>query len=398
MRSTNEARNRRLAVLLGLCAAGCTTSDDSGACPEARGVLCTWAGTGELGFNGDDLAIAESNLYWPIDVTIDEEVGTYVLDWNNHRVRQVTDEGTFVTVVGTDFVGDGPEDLSDLQPEGAPGTEVLLNHPTQFVPMPDGTLTLVAWHNHKLRSYDPDTGRVTVVCGGPPGFAGDGGPMLMARLDQPSQLIVGNDGAQYILDQRNQVIRRVDADGIIATFAGTPKMDGFAGDGGPALEAKLSFPKGTNPPPGGGLAIDADGNLYISDTLNHRIRRIDAADGTIDTIAGTGEAGFSGDGGPALDAELNFPRKLTLGPDGRLYFGDQANHRIRAIDLDSGEIATVAGNGEQGFDGDGLPPEESALDQPTGVTFDADGVMYVLDTFNSRIRRVLPEIEEGAAR
>jgi sugar lactone lactonase YvrE len=231
-----------------------------------------------------------------------------------------------------------------------------------------------------------------VTCGGPAGFAGDGGPMRMARLDQPSSLVVGEDDSLYILDQRNQVIRRVDPDGIIGTFAGTPKTAGFAGDGGPASAAQFSFPMGTNPPPGGGLAFDADGNLYLSDTLNHRIRRI-AADGTIETIAGTGEAGFSGDGGPAVDAEINFPRKLTLGPDGRLYFGDQDNHRIRAIDLESGEIETVAGSGEQGFDGDGVPPIEAALDRPAGVTFDADGAMYVLDTFNSRIRRVLPEVE-----
>lgn len=379
-------------VLAGACAT------DAAGCPDARGVICTWAGTGELGFNGDGKPIAESNLYWPIELTMDQKLGTYVLDWNNHRVREVTKAGEFETVIGTDFVGDGPEDMSDLKAPGAPGTDVLLNHPTQFVPMPDGTLTLVAWHNHKLRSYDRETGLVTVTCGGPAGFAGDGGPMRMAKLDQPSQLVVADDGSLYILDQRNQVIRRVDPEGVIDAFAGTPKEPGFAGDGGPAREAKFSFPTGTNPQPGGGLALDRDGNLYVSDTLNHRIRRIDAADGAIDTVAGTGKAGFSGDGGPAADAELNFPRKLTFGPDGRLYVGDQQNHRIRAIDLKRGVIRTVAGSGEQGFDGDGVPPEEAALDRPTGVTFDSDGAMYVVDTFDSRIRRVLPADAEGVSR
>lgn len=385
MRSNSGFRTPALLLML----AGCADSD-ADTCPNGPGLICTWAGTGEHGFNDDGKPIGESNMYWPIDLTMDEELGAYVLDWNNHRVREVTNEGTFETVVGTDFVGDGPDDLSDLMPPGAQGTDVVLNHPTQFVPMPDGTLTLVAWHNHKLRSYDPDTGRVTVTCGGPAGFSGDGGPMRMAKLDQPSTLIVGEDGSQYILDQRNQVVRRV-VDGIIGTFAGTPKEIGFEGDGGPAIDAKFSFPAGPNPQPGGGLALDHDGNLYVSDTVNHRIRKIDAEDGTIETIAGTGDAGFSGDGGPATDAKLNFPRKLTFGPDGRLYFGDQNNHRIRAIDLKKGVIRTVAGNGEEGFDGDGVPADEASLNRPTGVTFDADGAMYVIDTFNSRIRRVLPE-------
>ena len=406
MRSTNKGQRRgalRIQVACGIAlgAAACTTDmrgeavnigiDKAFECNDEPGVICTWAGTGKHGFNGDDKPIAESNLYWPIDLTIDEELGTYVLDWNNHRVRRVTEDGTFETVIGTDFVGDGPEDQSDLMPPGAEGTDVILNHPTQFVPMQDGTLTLVAWHNHKLRSSDPETDRVTVTCGGPAGFSGDGGPLRNAKLNQPSQLIVREDGTQYILDQRNQVIRKIDPDGIIDTLAGTPMMPGFEGDGGAASTCKFNMPAGSNPPPGGGLALDDRGNLYVSDTLNHRIRKIDLANDTIETIAGTGEAGFSGDGEEATSAQLNFPRKLTIGPDGRLYVGDQNNNRIRAIDLDSQVIETVAGTGEQGYSGDGGPAVEAELDRPVGVSFDGDGAMYVLDTFNSRIRRVGPQ-------
>jgi DNA-binding beta-propeller fold protein YncE len=282
--------------------------------------------------------------------------------------------------------------MSDLEEPGAPGTEVVLNHPTQFVPLRDGSLTLVAWHNHKLRSYDPDTGLVTVTCGAAAGFGGDGGPARTAQLNQPSALVVAEDGTQYILDQRNQVIRSIDPEGIVSTIAGTPMMAGFDGDGGPAGDCKFSWPAGSNPPPGGGLALDG-ATLYVSDTLNHRIRAIDLETMVITTIAGTGEAGFSGDGEAALDAQLNFPRKLAIGPDGRLYVGDQQNHRIRAIDLHGGVIDTVAGNGEQGFTGDGVLATETALDQPSGVTFGPDGAMYVLDTFNSRIRRVV--LEDG---
>jgi sugar lactone lactonase YvrE len=411
--SRTDARLTKLAAIVSIAAAGAFGCGDSSSgaqdaaaqdaqasdggdastpvdCIDEPGVICTWAGTGELGFNGDGKPIAESHMYWPIDLEF-SELGTFVLDWNNHRVRQILDDGTFETIIGSDFVGDGPDDMSDLKPPGAPGTDVLLNHPTQVVPMPDGTLTLVAWHNHKLRRYDPDTGLVTVICGRGAGFGGDGGPMAKALLNQPNTLVLDDDGNQYILDQRNQVVRIIDPDGIIDTFAGTPLEAGFAGDGGPATKAKLNFPAGSNPPPGGGLALDDDGNLYVSDTLNHRIRRVDHESGEITTIAGTGKAGFSGDDGPATEAQLDSPYKLAVGPDDRLYIGDQNNQRIRAVDLDDGTITTVAGNGDEGFSGDGGPPTEAALHRPAGVSFDEDGAMYILDMFNSRIRRVLPE-------
>jgi len=380
----------RLALgLLATCAAACASNKPG--FPDAQGVMCTWAGTGKLAYDGDGHTLEESSFYWPIDLVVDKKLGTYVVDWNNHRVRELQKSGKLKTVIGSDFIGDGPEDLSDMTPPGAPGTDVSLNHPTQLSTMPDGTLTLVSWHNHKLRSYDPTTGLVTVTCGSAAGFGGDGGPAVKAKLNQPSSLAVDDEGTQYILDQRNEVIRKIGPDGIISTLAGTPTMAGFDGDDGPADMAKLNFPAGPNPLPAGGVALDGKGNLYVSDSLNHRIRKIDLAANTITTIAGTGDAGFGGDGGPALKAKLNFPRKLTFGPDGRLYFGDQMNDRIRAIDLKKGTISTVAGNGKRGFSGDEGPPEEASLDRPPGVTFDKDGAMYVIDMFNSRIRRVLPE-------
>ena len=125
-------------------------------------------------------------------------------------MRRATPEGTLVTVIGTDFVGDGPYDESDQVPPGAPGTEVHLNHPTHILPLADGTLLLTAWHNHKLRLYDPQTGLVQVICGAGPGFAGDGGPARDALLSQPPQTVLGPDGGLYILDQRNQRVRKID--------------------------------------------------------------------------------------------------------------------------------------------------------------------------------------------
>ena len=372
-----------LSAILGAC-----DGESSGpSCADKPGVICTWAGVGYEAFDGDDNPLLDSAFYWPVDMTFATS-GIYILDWNNHRVRRVTEEQTLETVIGTDFVGDGPVDFSDSQPPGADGTEVTLNHPTQLTEMPDGSMLLVSWHNHKIRHYDPETGKVFIACGSAPGHKGDGGPLRPALLDQPQAISLSEDGSMFILDQRNQVIRKVDPEGIISTVAGQVKAAGFEGDGGDPLLAKFNFPTGSNPQPNGSMAY-AGGLLYVADTLNHRIRVIDWDKNTIGTLAGTGEPGFSGDGGPAEEAEINNPRKLTLGPDGRLYFGDEYNHRIRAIDLDTGVITTVAGNGTPTFAGDGLPPEEASLDRPVGVSFSPEGDMYILDTNNNRIRRVL---------
>lgn len=365
-------------------ASGCGTGE-TGGCPNPS-LLCRWAGTGEPGFDGDGHALLDSLLYWPIDVTFTSTGDVYVMDWNNHAVRQVQDDGTLLTVIGTGFVGDGPPDFSDLTPPGAPGTEINLNHPTQLVELPSGKLLLVSWHNHKLREYDPETGLAVIVCGGPPGFSGDGSDERDAQLNQPTQVVLDGQGGQYVLDMRNQVIRYIDPDGTITTVAGTPSEVGFDGDGGSPIDAHFRFPSGSNPPPGGALALDDLGRLYVSDTLNHAIRRIDFSADRIETLAGTGVAGYGGDGGPAQQAQLDNPRDLALGPDGKtLYVADELNNRVRAIDLETEIIETVAGTGEEGFDGDG-PPTQVSLNRPGGLAFDGDGLLYIADSYNHMIR------------
>jgi DNA-binding beta-propeller fold protein YncE len=355
-------------------------------CRPGPGEICTWAGTGAPGFNGDGLVPEETRFYWPVDVQF-TNIGTYVLDWNNHRVRRLTDAGTFATVVGTDFVGDGPDDLSDLTAEGAPGDEVHMNHPTQVQAMPDGKLLIVSWHNHKLRTWDPTTGKVHVLCGREAGFGGDGESSFDdILLNQPSSAVVTPEGDIVLLDQRNQRIRRIQPDGFTETLAGTGEP-GFSGDGGAPLEARFNFPTGGNPPPAGGLAMDDQGRIYVPDTLNHRIRRIDLAANLIETVAGTGEAGFNGDG-PATEAQINNPRDMTFGPDGRLYFADEMNHRVRALDVQTLFLETVAGTGQAGLDGDGGKAAEALFAGPAGVSFDQEGALYVTDTLNHRIRKV----------
>lgn len=364
-------------MALGLAAAlaGCEGDTAEPGCPDTAGTICTWAGSGAAGFDGDARPLTDSRMYWPVDVAF-TSTGPYVLDWNNHRVRNVTPDGTFHTVVGSDFVGDGPPDLSDLEDPGAPGTEVLLNHPTQVLELPDARLLVVSWHNHKLRIYDPDTGLVTVACGRGAGFDGDG-DLDAVRFNQPSAAAFGPDGSLYVLDQRNQRIRRIDTlgeGGTIETVVGTGES-GFSGDGGSPLEAMVHFPEGSNPPPAGTLTLDDRGRLYFADILNNRVRRVDFEADVIETVLGDGDT-----------QTLYNPRDMEIGPDGRLYVADELNHRVLALDLDSLAVEVVAGTGTVGFSGDGGPATAAQLNRPSGIAFDEAGDLYVSDTYNHRIR------------
>jgi len=182
---------------------------------------------------------------------------------------------------------------------------------------------------------------------------------------------------------------------MISTVVGSG-MRGAGGDGGPPLSAQLSLQKGLdqpgegdNPEPGGGLALDGAGRLYIADTENHRIRRVDFTAGIIETVAGNGTRGFSGDGGPATAAQIAYPRDIEIDAMGRLFIADSDNQRVRVVDPSTGTISTVAGNGVQGYSGDGGPARDAALFRPFGIALDAAGDLYIADTFNNRIRRVV---------
>jgi sugar lactone lactonase YvrE len=377
-----------MVALGGLGSFGCS-ADAEEPCVETSGSACVWAGeTGELGLNGDFHHRLDTILYWPVDLSFAPDGTPWILDWNNHMVRKVRGDDTVETVVGT-FVGDGPPDQSDLMEPGSPGLNVALNHPTDIVFRPDGSILFAAWHNHKIRKIDPATGNVVVVYGRGVGFAGDGSTPDTVRFNQPKAIDFDHQGNLMVLDQRNFRIRRITPDGDVSSPIGVGTA-GFAGDGGPAVEAQLKFEAGGNPEPSGGLACAPDGAIYVADGLNHRIRRIDPASGTIETIAGTGEAGHSGDGGPAVAARVNNVKDIELGPDGRLYFADTDNHVVRAIDLTSGIVDRVAGSGQPGSQGDGTKAAELELNRPFGIAFDAAGALYIADTFNSRIVKIAP--------
>jgi sugar lactone lactonase YvrE len=383
-----------------LAASACGGGGGSSECSDESGTACTWAGVkGQRGFNGDRKDRRDSWLMYVNDLTWAPDGRAYLVDWNNHRIRRVETDDTLTTIIGTDYEGDGPpgevDRLPEGNPEGAPGTKVALNHPTDVEFMPDGTMVFAAWHNNKLRSWDPKTGMVKVIAGNSYGYAGDDGDAWTALFNQPKAVVADEDGQIYTIDQRNERIRLIDnaEPRAIHTIAGTGKV-GYTGDGGPALDAEFHWDIKPTPDPSGSLALK-DGVLYIADSLNHCVRSMDLATGVVKSIAGTGEAGYSGDGGDAIEAKLNQPLDIEFGPDGRLYIADRFNNVIRALDLDSGIIDTVAGNGQQcdvvlncAEEEDEVPALDVQFSEPYGVAFDADGNLYVADTNNSRIVRI----------
>jgi glucose/arabinose dehydrogenase len=265
----------------------------------------------------------------------------------------------------------------------APGTIVtvaVLEHPRGLALLPDGSVLVPEPFAGDVRKVAPD-GTVTTVAGdGVLGFDGDGGPATAAELDQPHGVALLPDGAFLIADALNNRIRRVGPDGLITTVVGTGR-DAFSGDGGPAVDAAIGAPRG--------IATLADGTLLIADSDNNRIRRV-SPDGTIDTIAGDGSAGFAGDGGSADAAELKKPFGVAPVPGGGYLIADTANSRIRLVGPD-GTIGTVAGNGVAGFAGDGGSATEAELNHPHAVLALPRGGFLIADTENDRVRRVWPD-------
>ena len=270
--------------------------------------------------------------------------------------------------------------LGDFDPlEEVSLSEAWTDYPVALATDLTGNIFFAERDTYRIRKIDP-SGRVSTVAGsGLSGFSGDGGPATNARLSEVEGLAIDRHGNIYIADTDNYRIRRVDPSGVIETIAGTGEW-GTEGDGGPARNASMT--------PVYGIAADLDGNIYIADTWDDRIRKIDTA-GTISTIAGTGEEGASGDGGPATSARLDKPRGVTVDTTGNVYIADSDNHRIRRVDRD-GTITSIAGTGEHGYSGDGGLATEAALSEPYAVMVDIAGNIYIADADNRTVRRVDP--------
>lgn len=350
-------------------------------CTQTPGFICAIAGSGKPGLGAEREPALQTELFQPQDVAIHPETGhVLVVDWNNHRIREVDAEGMIETIIGSGKIGDAID---------GPAASVDLYRPTHVGFDPNGALILSAWQNHKVMRLNADGTLQTIAGNGKRSFAGDGGPATSAQLDLPVNTAFAQDGSFYISDQGNQRVRRVATNGTISTVVGTGEP-GFSGDGGPATSAQIQGPAGQSASPSLKIALGPDGLLYIADSGNHRVRRVDAA-GVITTIAGTGEPGFAGDGGPAVSAQLSRPTDLAFAADGALYVADTDNSCIRRIATD-GIITTVAGRcGEPGYDGDDQPATQARLSRPFGIELGANGQLYIADTYNHRIRVVTPD-------
>ncbi|TMB73578.1 MAG: hypothetical protein E6J52_11405, partial [Chloroflexi bacterium] len=242
---------------------------------------------------------------------------------------------------------------------------------------PAGNLYIADTADHRIRKVTPGGTISTYAGSGNFGFSGDGGPATAAELNFPRDVALDPAGNLYIADSGNSRIRKVSPGGTISTYAGSGSR-GFSGDGGPAAAAQLNNPVG--------MALDPAGNLYIADNANNRIRKVTSG-GTISTYAGSGSFGFSGDGGPATDAQLGVPVGVALDPAGNLYIADHDNGRIRKV-TSGGTISTYAGSGSRGLSGDGGPATAAQLYSPHGVALDTAGNLYIADS--NRIRKVTP--------
>ncbi|MFD0712153.1 S-layer homology domain-containing protein [Paenibacillus sp. GCM10027626] len=332
-------------------------------------MINTVAGMGTGGFSGDGGTATSAQLNNPHGVAVDSSGNLYIADYENSRIRKVDASGTISTVAGTGsagYSGDGGNALS-----------AKLNHPMGVAVDNSGNLYISDMVNCRIRKVDA-SGTISTVAGtGVLGYSGDGGPAISARLSYPSGVATDNDGNVYIVDQSNHRIRKVDVSGTISTVAGTGSA-GDSGDGGSATSAELRSPSG--------IAVDDSGNLYIAEFAGNRIRKVDTA-GIISTVAGTGAYGYSGDGGPATSAQLNYPSGVAVDRFGQLYIADAGNHSIRKVDA-SGTISTVAGTGSHGYAGDGGAATSAQFYNPYALAAASDGELYIADVFNQRIRKL----------
>lgn len=334
----------------------------------AETTISTVAGDGTSDSGGDGGAATSAQIFHPAGVEVDESENLFIADLLGNKIRKVTSGGIISTVAGTGASGSGGD--------GGAATSAQLTSPHGTTHDASGNFYIADATNNKVRKVDA-TGKISTVAGtGTAGSSGDGGSATAAQINDPRSVAVDSSGNLFIAEFSGHRVRKVDGSGNISTVAGTGTA-GYSGDGGAATAAQLNQPRG--------VSIDSSGNLLIADSGNHAIRKVGAT-GTISTIAGTGTAGFSGDGGTATSAQLQNPRSVIDDGLGNLFIADTSNHRVRMID--DGIISTIAGTGTEGFSGDGGASTSAQLAAPVGVAADGEGNLYIADFSNNRVRKV----------
>jgi uncharacterized protein (TIGR03437 family) len=332
-----------------------------------EGIISTFAGNGTPGYAGDGGAAVNANLNVPSGLAIDDGGSLYVADWV--AVRKIAPDGAISTVAGSSCCG--------VVADGGPATAAILGGAAAVAVDSTGYLYVAENFGQRIRRVSPQ-GIITTIAGnGKSAFTGDGGSATQASLSSPSGVAVDANGNVYIGDRDNDRVRRVNGGGSISTIAGQGCP---VGDGGAAVSARLDLPRG--------LATDASGNLYVADADNHRVRRVTPA-GVISTVAGTGHAGYSGDGGPATAASLNTPWDVKIASDGSLYIADTLNNVVRKVSP-AGAISTYAGGGPLYASGDGGPAAQAYIGSPSSIALDGAGNLYLYDKYLNGVRKVAP--------
>jgi sugar lactone lactonase YvrE len=336
------------------------------------GIITTIAGKGlNGGYSGDGGPAVDADLRYPTAILLTAAGNLYFADSGNNVIRQIDTNGTISTLVGNGAQG--------YSGDNGAATQASLFAPWGLAIDASGALYVADSGNNAVRKIDA-SGVITTVAGnGTASFSGDGGPASFATLYNPNGLIFDSSGNLYIADTYNNRVRKVTTDNVISTVAGDGSV-AFYGDGDSADKAYLNDPSG--------VAADRAGNFYVSDSENHRIRKITPA-GVISTIAGTGIRGYSGDGGPATTAQMRVPGGIATDYAGNLYFADSYYHVIRKIST-SGIITTIAGNGIHGYSGDGGDAKNALLNSPAGLMVDDADNIYFADAGNNVIRKITP--------
>lgn len=330
----------------------------------------TIAGTGKPGFSGDGGPAIKAELDNPFGIVRGPDGALYYCEYTGQRVRRIGKDGIITTLAGSGKVG--------FTGDGGPALEATFNKPHELRFDATGDFYIVDMVNHAVRKIDMKTGILTTIAGtGQPGYSGDGGPAVKAQFKQPHSIQFGPEGDLYICDIGNHVIRRLDMKtGMISTFAGTGKA-GDTPDGSPIEGTPLKGPRS--------LDFDKAGNLWLATREGNQVFKFDLKAGKIHHIAGTGKGGFTGHGGPALEATLSGPKGISVDADGNVWLADCESHSIRMIDAKTGRIELIAGTGKKGDGADG-DPLKCEMARPHGVYADADGGVYIGDSEAHKIR------------